>query len=280
MRTGTKILFFSIILPALAFFLIYIIAKTSNCVPNCKNKICGDTDGCSSNCKDCPTGGTCNGKKCMAQCTPNCVDKKYGDTDGCSSTCTSCPDGSTCDGKKCQIKTGTAGICYFDIDGTLTTATCDTDNLVKQCLDNNFAVGIITASNRTIEDICGNSRPSWMPDLLCKQFTNDPGLFNSTTFVAGSKTLPTDYPKGENPGYIKGFDMEYGKKTFYPTVPDKCVVLFDDDTSYINGVKDYNTRNKTNFDTQCANTGCGLGNPLDENTVKNKVLEMKANGCV
>ena len=70
MRTGTKILLFAIIIPSLAFFLIYFIAKKSNCMPNCKNKICGDSDGCSNKCKDCPNGGTCDGTKCQIDPKP------------------------------------------------------------------------------------------------------------------------------------------------------------------------------------------------------------------
>ena len=46
------------------------------------------------------------------------------------------------------------GICYFDIDDTLTTATGDIDSIIEECLKNNFDVGIITASNRTIDHIC------------------------------------------------------------------------------------------------------------------------------
>ena len=46
------------------------------------------------------------------------------------------------------------GVCYFDIDDTLTTATGDIDSIIEECLKNNFDVGIITASNRTIDHIC------------------------------------------------------------------------------------------------------------------------------
>ena len=54
----------AIILPLLSYFFVYLIAKTSNCKANCKNRTCGQSDGCSGKCKECPNGGTCDGKKC------------------------------------------------------------------------------------------------------------------------------------------------------------------------------------------------------------------------
>jgi hypothetical protein len=259
MRTETKILLFSIILPALSFFVIYYIAKSNKCIPTCENKTCGQSDGCFGKCKLCLTKGeTCDGTSC----------KKVESHDPYVSI------------------DNTKGICYFDIDDTLTTANGNRDKIVKQCLDNNFAIGIVTASSRKVSDICNGNKAkvSWMSDLLCEQFQNNNGkMYNSTTVVAGSTVFPSDYPNGKSQGFIKGYVMDHGRKTFYPNVPEKCVVLFDDQKHVLNGVKQYNP----NLETQCA--GYHPGNPytcnttghvLDANTVKNKVEFMKANGCV
>ena len=177
------------------------------------------------------------------------------------------------------------GICYFDIDDTLTTARDNTDNLVKECLDNNFAIGIITASPRKVSDICegDKAKVGWMSDLLCKQFQNDNArMYNSSTVLAGRTFFPSDYPHGESQGIIKGYDMEYGRKMFYPNVSDKCVVLFDDQQHVLDDVKKYNS----NLETQCSGyrpnnpyTCKSLGHVLDVETVRNKVMYMKRNGC-
>lgn len=173
---------------------------------------------------------------------------------------------------------GIKGICYFDIDDTLSTAIGDRNEMMKQCLDNNFDIGIITASSRKIEDICDGDKAkvSWMPDLLCKQFKkNDGHMFNSTNTIAGKKVLPKGYPSEKDHGYIKGFDMKYGRDTFYRGIPDKCIVLFDDQQPVIDGVHTFNS----NLETQCSNKSCGLGHALYISTVKEKVEYMKKNGC-
>jgi hypothetical protein len=170
------------------------------------------------------------------------------------------------------------GICYFDVDGTLTTANGDKDEMMKACLDNNFDIGIITASPRTLDDSCDGdiSKVNWMPNSLCKKFNETGGrLFNSTVSVAGNSKLPSNYPKGYGPGYIKGFDMSFCRDSFYPQIPDKCLLLFDDDPDYLKGVKQFNP----NLNVQCANTSCG-GSKLDINVVKDAIDRSVKNGCV
>jgi hypothetical protein len=181
---------------------------------------------------------------------------------------------------------GIKGICYFDIDDTLTTASGNTDEIIQECIDNNFAVGIITASGRTIEDICtgdkaGGKEPgsnTWMSNILCKQFNKNPNMYNSTSTVAGS-VQPIGWPSDKirtDPGFVKGFDMKYGRDNFYSDVPDKCVVLFDDQPSYIEGVKKFNK----NFEIGCSNFHCGANRVLDKEMVRKKLEEMKKNGCM
>lgn len=173
------------------------------------------------------------------------------------------------------------GICYFDIDGTLITANGNIDEMMKTCLDNNFDIGIITASPRTLDMLCnletGESKEKWMSDILCKRFSETSGrLFNSSNTVAGKSILPPNYPKKSvDYGYIKGYDMTFCRDSFYPDIPDKCLLLFDDDPLYIKGVNNFNA----NLDVECANTDCG-GNRLNINTVKKAVNRLIKNGCV
>ena len=250
MKSSTKILIAAIILPALAFIAFYFISKSFQCIPNCVDKHCGDSDGCSGKCKICPKGLTCDGSICQESFTPT---------------------------ETLKSDTSPKGICYFDIDNTLTTAKGDRDEMMQHCLDNNFAIGIITASGRNIEDVCEGNNPKehWMPRLLCEQFNRDGGkMFNSTRVVAGSTILPSGYPSTGDQGHVKGFNMIHGK-TVYPNVEDKCIVLFDDQQPVIDGVRRFNPA----LQTQCAHMSCGLGHVLDVETVKAKVAEMKSNGC-
>lgn len=262
MKTSTKILILAFVLPSFALIAFYFIAKSSQCIPTCTNKKCGQSDGCSGKCKLCATGSICDGKTCQ---TDNNPDNK------------------------------TKGICYFDIDGTLTTAPGDSsykDEMMQQCLYNDFAIGIVTASPRKIEDICNGAiaRDPWMSNLLCKQFQENGGkMYNSTKVLAGGSIFPEDYPANKDPankdpGYIKGFNMNYGRDKFYPDIPDKCLVLFDDQQPVLDGMLNFNN----NFQGQCANTPSSqndkttcrtLGHVLDIDTVKKKVKQMKESGC-
>ena len=64
MKSSTKILIASIVLPSLAFIVFYFMAKSFMCIPNCVDKKCGESDRCSGKCKICPKGLICNGKTC------------------------------------------------------------------------------------------------------------------------------------------------------------------------------------------------------------------------
>ena len=156
------------------------------------------------------------------------------------------------------------GICYFDIDDTLTTAIDNPDDIVQTCLDNDYEVGIITASGRTLEHICDGDKAiqPWMSDILCKRFRETNGkMFNSLTRVAGKKDFPADYPYHKlrmgDYGYIKGFNMKYGRDTFYPHIKDNNVILFDDQQPVMDGVHRFNKDIKGNFQTECSNISCG-----------------------
>ena len=184
-----------------------------------------------------------------------------------------------------------SGICYFDIDDTLTTAHDKVDEIFEECLKNNFDVGIITASGRNIEHICKYPLPSWSSSKLCNILKkNDYKLFNSNIVIGGKQTnniydYPENYPflnKNTNIpmknkyGYIKGFNMVHGRDNFDKKIPNKCIVLFDDNPDVIEGVKMYNN----NLETQCANPSCGLNGMLTKDIIKNKLIQMKQNGCL
>ena len=170
------------------------------------------------------------------------------------------------------------GICYFDIDDTLTTAKGNIDEIIQECLDQKFAVGIITASNRTVEDICsgdkagGYQNASWMSNKLCKQFNHqNQTMFNSLIRVGGSNIFPLGYPNDIYISYgkIKGFDMIYGKNKFYPYLKDNMIVLFDDNPSVLRDVKKYNS----DLEVVCSHPKCG-GTFLTKELVKNKLISM------
>lgn len=173
------------------------------------------------------------------------------------------------------------GICYFDIDDTLTTAIDSPDDIIQACLDNNFAVGISTASKRTINDICevdGTPKESWMSHKLCKQFRENPNMFNSAyPIIAGMTQNNPNFPRNrqeETQGAMKGFHMKYGKETIYPNIPDKCVVLFDDNTQFINDMK----KSQPRMEVACSGKDCGQVR-LSKNLVLTKLKQMIDNGC-
>ena len=169
-----------------------------------------------------------------------------------------------------------AGICYFDIDDTLTSAKGDPSGIIQECFDNGYDVGVITAGSRTIDDICIKEKGlyKWMPDNLCKRLRENPTLFNSRIVVAGDEKFPSDYPinheNARDYGYIKGFNMAYGKRLNYPSLDDKHIILFDDDINVLNGVKRYNK----SFEVQCSNTKCN-GKYLSRELVKEKLKNMR-----
>ena len=167
------------------------------------------------------------------------------------------------------------GICYFDIDDTLTTSIENNEDIINECLDNNFAVGIITASSRDMQHICYKnvSVADWMPDKLCKQFYENKGkMYNSYITLAGNKKFPSDYPFNETYGFMKGYNMKFGRDSFYPHVPDKAVILFDDQKYVLDDVKRFNN----NFQTVCSHPKCG-GEYLNKKTVRNIIKKIKNN---
>jgi len=181
-----------------------------------------------------------------------------------------------CMTKKESYVTKKKGICYFDIDDTLTTYQGNTDELMTECLKNNFELGIITASNRTLSDICDGNKGkySWVSDILCKNLQKNK-LFNSNFIIAGNHKFPSDYPHDENYGTKKGYAMIHSRNKYFPHISNKCLVLFDDNPDVLHNVHQYHPL----LETQCANTTCGLTSSLTLNDVKQKLHDMKLNNC-
>lgn len=233
------ILILTIILPLLSWIIFYYIIKNTICDLNCTNKKCGEFNGCGCPCKICPSGEFCDGTKCNITNTNT-------------------------------IKPNIKGIVYFDIDKTLTTSTKQENNkIIKFCIDNGFAVGIITASNRRVSNLCFElntfEQSAWMPDILCTQFKETNGkMFNSAVEVDGKEitsTYPLNYPHGKSQGFIKGFNMIFGRNKNYPNIPDNRIVLFDDQQLVIDDVHIFNK----NLQTQL------VKNKLTLELVKNKL---------
>lgn len=138
------------------------------------------------------------------------------------------------------------GIVYFDIDDTLSTAHFDDKNkAIKAILNKGYGVGIVTASDRTINDVCHGNRANqqfspWMPDALCDWMSKrDFDTYNSRSLTAGKKT-PFPYFGGmyEEIGQKKGWQMKHGMDLF--EVEDASnVILFDDNRTVIEDALQY-----------------------------------------
>lgn len=261
------ILLLAIFLPIVSFLFIYFIAKGSPCSLDYHNNKCGYVDKCGNVGKKCPTGKTCNGVECKEQLHDYIPQSttEYNQS----------KENFDYDNKENLIK----GICYFDIDDTLTTAKGDPDEIIQTCFDNNFAVGIITASTRTIDDICsgdykgGRQNANWMSNKLCKQFRENNGkMFNSLLFVAGqdlkSFIKESNYDSNLDYGHIKALSMIRGKD-LYPHLSYKDIVLFDDNSLVMEQVKQINHE----LQVVCSHPKCN-GTFLTKELVSKKIKSM------
>lgn len=165
----------------------------------------------------------------------------------------------------------------------MTDATSNPDDIIQTCIDEGFDVGIVTASGRSLGDVCAGdkSKEPWMSGKMCERLNRDGGrMFNSMVSV-GSKSVSQSDLISEfhaDVGMIKGSAMKYGKETFYPDMKDRCVVLFDNDPSVLEGVGRFNMKYGSEFQTQCASSECG-GRQLSVDLVRDTLFAMKKNGC-
>ena len=128
---------------------------------------------------------------------------------------------------------------YFDIDDTLTNANPIELNKIIKFLteEKNCKIGIITASQRTIEHVCIGDEPNeyfdWVPRNLCVSLNKSNfDTFNSHVIEAGKKTVP--YSNWDF-GFKKGTQMKIGQLQ-HNICPTK-IYLFDDNFSVLQDAK-------------------------------------------
>lgn len=149
---------------------------------------------------------------------------------------------------------------------------------MNACLDNNFDIGIITASARTIPMICDGDKAiaPWMSDKLCKRIQESNGrLFNTTKVISGENRLENGRVYTNDVAKMKTNDMLYSRDKYHPDIPDKCLTLFDDDVDVLKGVNSFNGK----LSAVCSSVKCGLERNLSDIDVLNKVKKMVKSGC-
>lgn len=193
-------------------------------------------------------------------CKINCPETKCGNPNGCGGICPiKCPNNNKCVNQNCvsdQIEGQFKGVCYFDADGTLTTGKNNAET-VQKCIDNGYAVGIITAGGYTYDDNGENDilKYHWVPQNL-KDFMKKYKTFNNINtnylYIQNKRynSPPKDFPIG-SAGKQKGYAMEQGMKQL--GTPAQNTLFFDDKTEYLKGVNEFKS---FNFPVQCAGNGC------------------------
>ena len=145
------------------------------------------------------------------------------------------------------------GIVFFDIDDTLTNTSENVENLISYCLNENYKVGIITASNRPIDYVCNsksglknNFNSPWMSNLLCKHMAKDNFKTYNTLSLTNGKNIKIPY-EIQNPPYTfrferyglqKGWQMKKCAKE--NNIEPSKTYLFDDNTDVLRGAKRIN----------------------------------------
>ncbi|MCC2625857.1 MAG: hypothetical protein K0R14_1730 [Burkholderiales bacterium] len=178
------------------------------------------------------------------------------------------------------------GVCFFDIDGTLS-QDADYDKnqgAILACLKRGFLVGIITASQRSIAHTCDEP---YISKDLCDLITRDNSyMYNNASMRSGeiSNKLKDFHPY--NVGHKKAYQAHYWWKKYFPDMPDKCIILFDDDNVLINQYKDYAKlvinrlsdidKDKHDFSFFLTDE---INHPLSAKNVAAKVSHLIANGC-
>lgn len=139
------------------------------------------------------------------------------------------------------------GIVFFDIDDTLTNTTENTDELVKFCLENNYKVGIITASNRPKTYVCNGNKKNnvnspWMSDVLCDYMSKNKYSTYNTLSLTNGEDVNLPY-FGSNKEYKrygrqKGWQMiESARKN---NIDPSNSYLFDDNIEVLNSAREVN----------------------------------------
>lgn len=150
-----------------------------------------------------------------------------------------------------------AGLCLFDVDGTLTNQGLDAHENAKRvqiCLDNGYAVGINTAGGIYTPDrwtTFPNNHPMfrWMPENLYNFMKKHNWItFNNVvSFYLNGKKDEKSYrsvlqkvPPNVSPyGFLKGFAMQQTANKLGIFDPNR-IVMFDDLPQFIDAIKQYN----------------------------------------
>ena len=149
------------------------------------------------------------------------------------------------------------GICLFDIDGTLTDG-LDNENVVQECIDAGYAVGISTAGS--MYKTTNLKYFPWMPrnlyDFMEKR--NFDTFNNVNDHVLCGKNSMNEYdnlfvPDGVSVwGIRKALALEKTAKNLGITEPNK-MIMFDNDPGYLDGMRLVNP----GFTLICAGQPCG-----------------------
>ena len=164
------------------------------------------------------------------------------------------------------------GLCLFDIDGTLTTGE-NNEKVVDLCLKAGYAVGISTAgSGYTPRNLTSFS---WMPQNLYKFMSEHNFItFNNvaSNILAGKydplgyKFIKDKYFDHTVWGVLKGHSLMKTAAKYNIKDPSK-MILFDNDPSFIKGVKIYNKY----MQAICSGSPCG--DILSPTTIINALRE-------
>jgi len=147
------------------------------------------------------------------------------------------------------------GICWFDVDGTLTQnpGNVNTD-IINVCLKKNFAVGIITANSYQMDQICDSAtdqpKKPWMSQPFCTIIRHSyPQMLNNNFQSEGKndpdmQVQPRKKSLDSAPGFRKAYQAQKTAKEhynrFYATAEGQgCNVLFDDQEPYIDKFRIY-----------------------------------------
>jgi len=151
-----------------------------------------------------------------------------------------------------------AGICMFDVDGTLTAAPRSLEagktrsEPVQACLAADYLVGVATASGRQWQDVCtaagrSTGREAWATDDLCTAMASVG--FSTFCSTGGARAQIGGVPISDLPeskirefaaltasgrhGLLKGWAMEQVRLSNFPDVPAADLILFDNEPTWV-----------------------------------------------
>ena len=159
-----------------------------------------------------------------------------------------------------QKNTSAKGVCFFDVDGTLTQGEFETVHTrapVETCLRAGWDVGVSSASNRTWQDHCEKQGDAykaigkngiaagWMTDAMCENLAkNDFATFNSNAEFAGREFQDLAEIHGR-PGAKKSMLIGAVMEGCFPGLP---AVLFDNDPDWCAEARQYRKDDSWNVD--------------------------------